>query len=133
VLACLVGVQVMSLAQAHAGVHVDPNGPAGQEYSDSLKQARGENGGAGGGPGVPGSTEKAPLFGAGITPQSPHSSNRGQGSSSASAPAPAVRTSGIGDGGGNSKWLLLIPVVAVLLIGAGVALVARRGDRSEAR
>lgn len=53
---------------ASATVHVDPKGPAGQQYALPLDSARGE---ASGTPaaGVPGATVKAPLFGQGITPR----------------------------------------------------------------
>ena len=131
--AVLVFLQTALVGPARAGVHVDPNGPAGQEYSDSLNKARGEAGGVGGAAGVPGATQQAPLFGAGVTPQS--SGKRAQtgekgGTTSSLAPS-SSGTAGIGDSGSDSKLLLIIPVIAVLLVGTGIALVSRRLDLSE--
>jgi hypothetical protein len=103
-----------------AQVHVDPGGPAGKQYSDSLDQARVDNGDGDKAAAVPGATAEAPSFGAGVTPPDDGGPGAGQpkaaddpkpagGSKAAdeSAEAPAVETSGGGDG----------PLVAGLVVG----------------
>ena len=53
-------------AFASAAVHVDPNGPAGQQYALPLDSVRGQTSGNPGS-GVPGATKPPPLFGQGVT------------------------------------------------------------------
>ncbi len=140
--ALLVGLGLPGGAAAkdEPGVHTDPGSPAGKEYVIPLAGARREAAGGGnssGGGG--GGANSGPLFGAGIRRVPSHAGHRGAGGTSprdtsgksrkeishaalASAPAstsstsPALETGGIG--------------LAVLVAGAGLGLLLRRGLRS---
>ena len=112
---------------ARAGVVVDPNGPAGKQYSAGLDRARDQASGGGGTAGVPGSTQQAPLFGEGISPEDAAGSNGGStqngngGSAAAKSSAVAIEP-----GGSGSNTLEIAGIsLAVLLAGGLVALAAR--------
>jgi hypothetical protein len=122
-------------------VHVDPNGPAGQQYALPLDSARGEAAGDETA-GTPGSSSKAPLFGQGIKPASgkraanpgPGGSDGGKeadqiGAGNAAAASEPGKTSD--DGNGSSNLWIAALVAAVLLVGVGGGLAARRRIAAE--
>jgi hypothetical protein len=131
----LFGAVLVTAAAAHAGVVVDPNGPASKQYSAGLDRARQQGSGTGGSAGVPGSTAKAPLFGAGVTPKGPSGGagggGTGDGGSNAGGPVSggsSSASSSIGGDGGGSNTLEIAGIsLAVLLCGGLIALVLRRG------
>jgi hypothetical protein len=121
-------------------VHVDPNGPAGQQYALPLDSARGEAAGDETA-GTPGSSSKAPLFGQGIKPASGKgAANPGRaggdggteadqiGAGNAAAASEPGKTSD--DGNGSNLWIGGL-VAAVVLVGLGGGLVARRRIAAE--
>jgi hypothetical protein len=119
-------------AAAQAGVVVDPNGPASKQYSADLDRARQQGSGTGGSAGVPGSTAKAPLFGAGVTPKGPSGGAGGGGtgsggSGSVSAGSSSASSSINGSGGGSNTLEIAGISLAVVLCGGLIALVLRRG------
>jgi hypothetical protein len=123
VLACI-AAQVPS---GWAKVHVDPNGPAGQQYALPLDSARGEAAGNSAA-GVPGSIAKAPLFGQGIKPSVSQAGHRqGEKAKSNGGGIDAkgyIATAGSG-GGSTMLWVLGV-VAAVVMVGSATGLVARR-------
>jgi hypothetical protein len=131
----LCGVLLATAAAAHGGVVVDPNGPASKQYSADLDRARQQGSGTGGSAGVPGSTAKAPLFGAGVTPKGPSGGAGGGGaggsgkdsggsvSGSSVSGSPSIDPSG---GGSNTLEIAGISL-AVVLCGGLIALALRRG------
>jgi hypothetical protein len=129
---------------AAATVHVDPNGPAGQQYALPLDSARGQ---ASGTPdaGVPGATAKAPLFGQGIGPGTsssgkhakavPNRQGEGQAGGSSGTGTRAVdRAAAAASNGGGSMtvWIAAL-IAAVVMSGAAAGLIARRGLGAEPR
>jgi hypothetical protein len=134
----IVGAVAMSCAagqipSAAATVHVDPNGPAGQQYALPLDSARGQ---ASGTPdaGVPGANAKAPLFGQGIRPSgSPARWRHGakpnrQGRGNSGTRPVNVRDAGIAAAsGGDSTTLWVAAVIAaIVLLGSAAGLIVRR-------
>jgi hypothetical protein len=116
---------------AFGKVHVDPNGPAGQQYALPLDSARGQGAGQANA-GVPGSTAKPPLFGQGIhragsnrqgPSQDPASSDRQSGKTD-------LRDSTVPSGSGNDDGSSIAPILLVALaiggLGCGAGLIARR-------
>jgi hypothetical protein len=122
---------LLSLAAPTAAVgavHVDPNAPAGVQYSAPLDRARVEAGGVGGEAGAPGSTEQAPLFGKGISrgKESGASDSRPGGDHSAGNAGSSI-SAGDGD---DAVRLVAGITVAVLAGGAVLALAIRRFGRA---
>jgi hypothetical protein len=118
---------------AAATVHVDPNGPAGQEYALPLDSARGQ---ASGTPdaGVPGATVKAPLFGQGIRPGgSPARRRQGaepkrqRSGQSGTRPVNKSYAGVAAASGGGSMTLQVAAVIAgIVLLGSATGLIVRR-------
>ena len=125
----LCGALLASAAAAHAGVVVDPNGPASKQYSADLDRARQQGSGAEGSAGVPGSSEKAPLFGAGVKPNGPSGgAGGGSGDGGSSSGWSSSGTPSIDPSGGGSNTLEIAGIsLAVVLCGGLIALVLRRG------
>jgi hypothetical protein len=125
----LCGTLLATAAAAHAGVVVDPNGPASKQYSADLDRARQQGSGSGGTAGVPGSTEKAPLFGAGVTPNGPSGGAGGGGSNTGgSGSGSSSSAASIGPSGGGSNTLEIAGIsLAVILCGGLIGLAIRRG------
>jgi len=127
---------------ASAAVHVDPNGPAGQQYALPLDSARGQ---ASGTPdaGTPGATAKAPLFGQGIGPgasssgkhakAAPNRQGRGQSGGSSGTRAVDQAAAAVANGGGSATLWIAALIAAVVLSGAAAGLIARRGLGAEPR
>jgi hypothetical protein len=132
-------------ATALGVVHIDPNGPAGQQYAVPLDNARGQFSDHSNARGVPGSKAKAPLFGEGIGPSGPSGGEslkaqaQAQGSGGgrkSSTPgqtgAPGTRAliplSSLRDAGSGSGSQLALAglIAAVLLVGAGLGFGVRR-------
>jgi hypothetical protein len=140
------------------GVHVDPNSPSHKEYAIPLDEARGNATPSGARAKAPASTaqppatttETAPLFGAGITPD--HAKSKGKprkaaakdqtsapaddssntsSTKDAAAIAAASRTGGGGDGGGLAGPIGL--GVLVLVLGGGLGFLVRRRSSAAAR
>jgi hypothetical protein len=125
-LAALAAISVPGAALAQ--VHVDPGGPAGKQYSDTLDKARVDNGNGDPAAAVPGSDAEAPLFGEGVTrvdpvpadgPGKPAAQSGSESSASSSA------SSG-GDGGGSASGLLIAVIGGVALTGAAAGFGIRR-------
>jgi hypothetical protein len=111
---------------AQAKIIVDPEGPAGKQYSAVLDRAREEASGGNGTAGVPGSTAKAPPFGEGIESAQ---AGRAEGGAGAGGPPVAPPDSlGAIDEGGAALRLAGISL-AVLALGALLAFAARWGAR----
>jgi hypothetical protein len=121
-------------------VHVDPSGPAGQQYALPLDSARGEAAGDETA-GTPGSSSKAPLFGQGIKPASGKAdaqsdrggsgrtrTDRSRAGNTVPAGNPSTRSE---DGNGSSNLWIAGLVAALLLVGVGGGLVARRRIATE--
>jgi hypothetical protein len=111
---------------AAAQIHVDPDGPAGKQYTAPLGQARQQASGAEGSAGTPGSSEQAPAFGQGVQPPGAGGGGDGDG---------AARTSGeaaSGEGGDARTGLILGSALLVLLAGTGGGLALRAGSREPA-
>ena len=126
---------------ALAGVHVDPEGPAGKQYSDSLAQARVENGQGDPTAAVPGSEVDAPLFGEGITDNSGGGGSGSDGSGGSGGASEDGGPSAVSDqppgidagSDGGGTGFLAAAVGAVLLLGAGLGFGIRRlGDTAAA-
>ncbi len=132
-LVTLCGALFTSATVAEAGVVVDPNGPAGKQYSADLDRARQQGSGSNGTAGVPGSTSKAPLFGAGVKSKGDPSGPNGSGGDGSggvrSGPGSSSSVSasiGSGGSGVNAPEIAGISL-AVVLCGGLIALVIRRG------
>jgi len=134
----IVGAVAVSCAggqipSAAAKVHVDPNGPAGQEYALPLDSARGQASGTTDA-GVPGATAKAPLFGQGIRPSgSPARRRHGakpnrQGSGESSKRPVNARDAGVAAASGSDSTTLWVAAViaAIVLLGSAAGLIVRR-------
>jgi hypothetical protein len=116
---------------APAQVHVDPGGPAGKQYSDTLDKARVDNGNGDPAAAVPGSDAEAPLFGEGVTrvdPVAADGSGKAGGKPSAQAESDGTASSGPsgGDGGGSASGLLIAVIGGVALTGAAAGFGIRR-------
>jgi hypothetical protein len=130
--ACVVGCLCPLPTSAVAKVHVDPNGPAGQEYALPLDSARGDAAGNSS-VGVAGSNAKAPLFGQGITPRGSRHGERGNsepgsrgGKDGAVAGEGTSSTAALTDGGGSSGLWILVVLAAIVIVGGSAGLLARR-------
>jgi hypothetical protein len=101
-LAALLALPAAAAAQS-AGVHVDPDSPAGTEYAIPLEEAR-RQGSGGGDPGAGGRAgggpRPAPLFGEGIEP-GPSASGPGGGSAGGGDGESGSAGDGLGPNGGG--------------------------------
>ena len=125
--AAVLGAVIVLLATpvaARAGIVVEPNGPAGKQYSAVLDRAREQGSGGGGSAGVPGSTAQAPLFGKGVTPKDGGAANTSA-AADHSHQAAAVQQGGHGDSSTN----IVLICLAVLGGGALIAIGVRFGPR----
>jgi hypothetical protein len=158
--ACLLMVAAPSGALAAGDVHVDPNSPAGKEYSIPLGNARGTGTGSGGSGGSGGSSGSQ-LFGVGISNTTPPGSSGGSGhpggggghgtpgssgssagnqsaGSGPSAPVSAAQLEAakkaLGDSGGVPwvVWLLGSALLLLLAVGLGGVAVTKTNRRATA-
>lgn len=113
-------------ATAPGQVHVDPDGPAGKQYTAPLEQARQQASGSEGSAGVPGSSEVAPAFGVGIGPPG---SGGDRGGGSASGEGPARGAAARAAPGDASTGLVAAAALLVLAIGAGAGFALRSASR----
>lgn len=144
-LACTL-LALFCVSSAKAVVHVDPNGPAGQQYALPIDTVRGEVSGdelAG----VPGAqSEPAPLFGEGIRPEETRSVNdrtdkeygaasRGQrpdrqaGSGHASSATIEEAIAALTQGGDTDSSFppgMAVVIAGMLLLGLGAGWLGRR-------
>lgn len=117
---------------ARAGIHVDPGGPAGKQYSALDDRARQDASGEEGSAGVPGSSEQAPLFGEGSGDGDGGGGAGGAPGSGGSDESSASGSSGSSASGDGDGQALVIGGAAVAVLAAGgllaALLIRRRPD-----
>ena len=115
---------------ARAGIHVDPGGPAGKQYSALDDRARQDASGEEGSAGVPGSSDQAPLFGEGSGDGD--GGGGGAAGSGGAGESSASGSSGSAASGGGDGQALVIGGAAVAVLAAGgllaALLIRRRPD-----
>jgi hypothetical protein len=124
---------------AQAQVFVDPDGPAGKQYSDTLDEARAKNSGTDPSTAVPGSGQgRPPLFGEGVEQAGGAGGGGGNGADGGGGGAAGgeggaegddgAALADLDDGDGGTPLLLLL-VFGVVGAGAFGGFLASRGSR----